>query len=316
MRKGFTVWLSVLGMLGFGIILSSFLAKDTAEADNVLSVVTSFNANYEITMPPIPNDLEFCMEKVPLDEWEVKERIEREMLSNTYWQSNTVLLIKRSGRFFDVMERILAEEGVPQDFKYLAVTESGLLQTVSPAGARGIWQFMPPTAKTYGLEVNDEVDERYHVEKSTRAACQYLKHAKEELGSWTLAAAAYNRGVNGILRDLKKQRVENYYDLYLNTETSRYIFRILAFKLIMENPRRYGFIITDEELYNPIEEQVVTVDKTIEDLAEYAQFHGTNYKTIKLLNPWLRSNSLTISEGQSYQITLPAHRRSPLPQNR
>ena len=224
-------------------ILSLFISA-TYFKDNLKSAFKSYgNDNlYRVYALKTPENISFCDEEVPLELLDVRERLDRELLVNTYWQSNMLLLIKRSYRFFPLIEKILKEEDVPQDFKYLAVIESGLENVRSPKGAKGIWQIMSGTAREYGLEVNKNVDERYNLELSTRAACKYLKKAKDKFGSWTLAAAAYNRGIMGISRNLSKQKVENYYDLLLGRETSRYIFRILAVKEIMENSNNYGFV--------------------------------------------------------------------------
>ena len=219
--------------------------------DNLKSAFKSYgNDNlYRVYALKTPENINFCDEEVPLEFLDIRERLDRELLVNTYWQSNMLLLIKRSYRFFPLIEKILKEEDVPQDFKYLAVIESGLENVRSPKGAKGIWQIMSGTAREYGLEVNKNVDERYNLELSTRAACKYLKKAKNKFGSWTLAAAAYNRGIMGISRNLSRQKVENYYDLLLGRETSRYIFRILAVKEIMENANNYGFIFQENDLY-------------------------------------------------------------------
>jgi membrane-bound lytic murein transglycosylase D len=303
MTSTLKISLSIVLLFCIGVVLSASKTGETQEQLETIS--TDFNARYHIAMPPIPDSIFLCGELVPQSNWEVKERLERELLSNTYWQSNTLLLLKRSGKYFPMMDRILAEEGVPLDYKYLAVAESGLTNAVSPAGARGVWQFMKSTGQSYGLTINNEIDERYHIEKATRAACTYLKHAKEKLGSWTLAAAAYNRGLSGVMRDLKNQQVETYYDLYMNTETSRYVFRLIAYKLIMENPASYGFSLSNEEYYDNIQTVNISVDTTIADLAEFAIQNGTNYKTIKVLNPWLRDDHLIIKPGNSVLIEVP-----------
>lgn len=252
--------------------------------------------NYQIVPVPIPNQLTFADEKVPLDRFEVKERLDRELLVNTYWQSNTMLILKRSKKFFEVIEPILAEHNIPSDFKYLAVTESGLLNVTSSAGAKGVWQFMPSSGKSYGLEINNSVDERYHLEKSTVAACLYIKEAYAKFGNWTLAAASYNRGMNGISNDLEKQLVNDYYDLHLNTETSRYILRILSFKTIIENPKSYGFQIEEKDFYSFQPTINIPIAESIPNISEYAQSLGTNYHVLKSLNPWIKTNSLEVTE--------------------
>ena len=298
-------WVAALVIVSAAAILFSSSGSKTDVKIVQDESVMSFTDAYRIAMPPFPDELQFCGEDVPLENWEVKERLEREVLSNTYWQSNMVLLLKRSGRYFPMIEKILEEEGVPADFKYLAVAESGLTQAVSSAGARGVWQFMKSSGTAYGLTISGEVDERYHVEKAARAACAYLKKAKAQLGSWTLAAAAYNRGLPGIRRDLANQQVSSYYQLYLNSETSRYVFRILAFKLIMSNPGEYGFQLDEEEYYQPIEVDLIEVDTTLVSLASFAKQNGTDYKTVKVLNPWLRDKRLTVKPGKTYHIKLP-----------
>jgi membrane-bound lytic murein transglycosylase D len=247
----------------------------------------------------------FANEVVPLHLADVRERLDREMVINKNLHSTTTLVIKRANRVFPIMEPILKKHGVPDDFKYLAVIESGLANVVSPAGARGVWQFMPNTAKEKGMEVTDFVDERYHLEKSTEAACMYLKQSKERFGSWTLAAAAYNAGNTGILNHMNFQGVNNYYDLLLTEETSRYVFRILALKEIMSHPETYGFKIPNNELYQTIETKSVMVDSSITDLAGFAKSQGINYKILKLHNPWLRDKKLENKTKKIYSIEIP-----------
>lgn len=250
-------------------------------------------------------DMDFSGEKVPTFLADVQERLDKEMITNRNYHTNTTLVIKRANKVFPIIEPILAQHGIPDDFKYLAVIESSLTNAVSPAGARGVWQFMPATAKEKGIEVSDEVDERYHLEKSTEAACKYLLYAKEKFGSWTLAAASYNGGIAGISNKLKEQQVENYYDLLLTEETSRYVFRILALKEIMKNHEKYGFSIPDEALYYPIPTQIVVVDSSITNLAQFAKSQGINYKILKIHNPWLRDKKLTNPSGKKYEIEIP-----------
>jgi len=253
----------------------------------------------------LPEVFFFSDEKVPLDAPDIRERFDKELLVNTYWQSNMMLLLKRANKWFPTIEAILKEEGVPEDFKYLAVIESGLENLRSPKGAKGFWQLMPGTAKEYGLEVNTNVDERYHIEKATRVACKYLIKAKKRFGSWTLAAASYNRGMYGTQRLLDRQLVDNYYDLLLNTETSRYVFRILAVKEIMSHPERYGFIFEDTDLYQPIPVKKVGWDIPIANIAEFAKEQGVNYKVLKIHNPWLIENHLNNKSRKYYEIELP-----------
>jgi membrane-bound lytic murein transglycosylase D len=270
---------------------------------------TAFNAHeeesYKVYALKLPSNLDFSEEAVPLDQPDIRERLDKELLVNTYWQSNMMLLLKRANKYFPTIEPILEEEGVPDDFKYLAVIESSLENIRSPKGAKGFWQIMPGTAKEYGLEVNSNVDERYHLEKSTRVACAYLKRAKERLGSWTLAAASYNRGMNGIDRLLSKQLSKSYYDLLLNSETSRYVFRILAVKEIMSNPRAYGFIFDAEDLYQPIPVRKIGLDTAIGNIAQFAKEQSINYKILKIHNPWLIQNHLNNRSRKFYEILIP-----------
>jgi membrane-bound lytic murein transglycosylase D len=254
---------------------------------------------------PFPDKIDFAGELAPLQIADVRERLDKELLINANLHATTQLIIKRANRVFPVMEPILKRYGVPDDFKYLAVIESGLVNVVSPAGARGIWQFMPETGKERGLEVNDIVDERYHLEKSTEAACKYLLAAKEKFGSWTLAAASYNGGFGGVNKQITFQGVNNYYDLLLTEETSRYVFRILALKEIMKNPALYNFSLMEEELYPVIPTKKVEVAESIPDLAVFAKEQGINYKVLKLHNQWLRDRKLTVAPGKKYTLEIP-----------
>lgn len=252
-----------------------------------------------------PTEVDFAGEKTPLQISDVRERLDRELLINANLDATTALIIKRANRVFPIIEPILAKYGVPDDFKYLAVIESGLVNAVSSAGARGVWQFMPETAKEKGMEVNDIVDERYHLEKSTEAACRYLLAAKEKFGSWTLAAASYNGGMNGITKRIEEQKVTNYYDLGLTEETSRYVFRILALKEIMRQPAKYGFNIYPSDLYTQIPTKKVAVDSSITDLTGFAIAQGINYKILKIHNPWLRDKKLVNPIKKRYEIEIP-----------
>ncbi|MGG7037067.1 MAG: lytic transglycosylase domain-containing protein [Flavobacterium sp.] len=252
-----------------------------------------------------PTAVDFAGESAPLKIIDVKERLDRELLINANLHATTILIIKRANRFFPVIEPILQKYGVPDDFKYLAVIESGLANVVSPSGASGFWQFMPDTAKEKGMEVNDFVDERYHLEKATESACQYLLKAKEKFGSWTMAAASYNRGMTGVAKKIEEQKVTDYYDLALTEETSRYVFRILALKEIMKNKDKYGFSIYHSDLYQPIPTKKVEVDSTINDLTGFAFSQGINYKILKLHNPWLRNSKLPNPTNKKYRIEIP-----------
>lgn len=251
-------------------------------------------------------DYWFAGERVPVENFDVRERLERELIINSYRHSTTILNLKNSARFFPVIEKILKENGIPDDFKYIAVAESDFRQATSPAGAKGIWQFMEGTAGDYGLEVRDEVDERLHLEKSTRAACEYLKKYREQFGNWTLTAAAYNMGARGLSKEMKNQKFNNYYDLNLNDETNRYVFRIVAIKEVLEHPEKFGFDLSQEELYPPLDNYaLVTVDTSIANLGDFAKQFGISYRMLKLYNPWLRDWSLPNPKGKTYDIKIP-----------
>ena len=273
-------------------------------------LITAFKVDregesYKVYALRLPESIDFAGEKTPLDAPDIQERLDKELLVNTYWQSNMMLLLKRANKYFPLIEEILEEEGIPSDFKYLAVIESGLENVRSPKGAKGFWQLMPATAKEYGLEVNTNVDERYHIEKATRVACKYLKKAKNRFGSWTLAAASYNRGMYGTNRLLDRQLVDSYYDLLLNSETGRYVFRILAVKEIMTNQERYGFVFNSEDLYNPIPVKKIGLDTAIANLAEFAKEKEINYKILKIHNPLLIENHLNNKSRKYYEISIP-----------
>jgi hypothetical protein len=252
----------------------------------------------------MPRDLNFAGEKVPQNDFSIRESLDREFITNKYWQSNALLLFKRANRWFPIIEPILKQYGVPDDFKYLAIAESNLTNAVSPMDAVGFWQIMEPTAKSLGLEVSDQVDERYHVQKSTEAACKYILKAYSRFKNWTLAAAAYNLGVGGLELQLKKQQVTSYYDLLLNEETGRYIYRVLAIKNIHKNPKHYGFEISQRDLYPFIPTTRIVIDYSISDLASFAKSKGYNYKILKIFNPWLRQNYLKLDE-KKYTLLFP-----------
>lgn len=300
----------ITGVLaGVVLMLAAKNAESSEDAGHNKAYSRYFNEHYRIFSIHIPDSISFAGERMPLEIADVRERLDRELLVNTYWQSQTLLLIKRANRWFPVIEPILKEEGVPDDFKYLAVAESGLTDIVSPAGATGFWQFMNGTGKDYGLEIREGVDERYHVEKATRAACAYLRDAKEHYGTWTLAAAAYNYGQRNVDRQLERQQAEGYYELLLNEETARYVFRISAIKEILTHPAQYGFHFRPQDLYSPYETERIEVDSSITDLPAFAAEFGMDYKTLKILNPWLRDSDFENRKGQSYLISI--HKRIP-----
>ncbi len=284
-----------------------FLAFFFIKAVNTNSIQTVKNTaeNYKIKALKLPANLNLAGEPVPIEMPDIKERMDRELLVNTYWQSNGLLLIKRAHKYFPIIEPLLKKYGIPDDFKYLAVAESGLMNNSSPAGAAGFWHFLRSSGKEYGLEVNKNVDERYHLEKATKVAADYLKKAKDRFGSWTLATAAYNAGSARIANKLKIQEVDNFYDVLLNIETSRYVFRILALKEILSNPRKYGFEFDEKDMYVHPKFTTVKVDTAIANIASFAKQFNANYKELKLLNPWLRENKLNNKSRKLYHIKIP-----------
>ncbi|MDP4268029.1 MAG: lytic transglycosylase domain-containing protein [Bacteroidota bacterium] len=265
----------------------------------------AFYKGYKIFAVEIPDKLDFAGENVPLNNYYVREALDRELLLNTYFQSQTLLMFKRANRWFPFIEPILKKNGIPDDFKYLALIESTFANNFSSSGAGGYWQFMKETGKRYGLEVTEEVDERFNVEKATEAACKYLKELYNINKSWTLAAASYNVGEASLSKSIKTQRTLNYYDLYLNQETSRYIFRILSAKLIISNPRNYGYYLRKKDLYPPIPTVFVNIDSSISDLPGFAIKYKISYRILKELNPWLRKTNLPNPSKKRYNILIP-----------
>ena len=247
----------------------------------------------------------FAGEEIPSDNFDLMERLDREILVNSYWHSNTIQTMKLANRYFPVMDKVLAENGVPLDFKYLAVAESGLRNVSSPAAAKGIWQFRKLAAKEWGLEVNDQVDERYHLEKATEAACKYLKRLHSRFGNWANAAAAYNVGPTKFSKLLKAQGEAHYYDLNINQETSRYFFRLAAIKEIFENPQSYGFYLEAQDKYKPLDDYYeVVVDKSVPSWSEFSKKYGVSYRMLKIYNPWLRDTDLTVIKN-TYKVKIP-----------
>lgn len=296
------IWLNIglTGALLLVLLMSSQSSKllTGAEPARVLpQVVKSMDLN---------RNFDFAGEQVPLDNFDARERLDRELTVNTYWQSSTILSMKSTVRYFPTIERILREEGVPEDLKYLAVAESSLRNAVSSAGAKGIWQFMRETGKGYGLEVTEEIDERYHLEKATRAAANYLRDYYKRFGSWTLAAAAYNMGGPRLGSEMEKQRAQNYYELNLNEETARYVFRIIAIKEILSRPRDFGFYLEDEDFYPALNKfHTVTVNGAVPNWGDFARENGTNYRMLKIYNPWLISDKLINSAKKTYELKIP-----------
>jgi membrane-bound lytic murein transglycosylase D len=291
-------WIKKTGIIALIVLASGILIYAT-------STETKNKITHEGSAQYFPVNTDFAGEQTPLQISDVRERLDRELLVNANLDATTLLVIKRANRAFPIIEPILKKYNVPEDFKYLAVIESNLLNAVSPAGAKGVWQFMPETARQIGMEVNDVVDERYSLEKSTEAACKYFLNAKAKFGSWTLAAASYNGGVSGVSRQIEMQKVFNYYDLMLVEETSRYVFRILALKEIMKSPAKYGFVINPDELYVNLPVKKLEIDSSITDLADFAKKQGINYKILKIHNPWLRDKKLVNISGKKYQIEIP-----------
>ncbi len=261
---------------------------------------------YQVGSFELPDTFYFAGERMPLEYFDVREGLDREMLISAYRHSATITVIKRANRYFPVIEKILAEQGLPDDLKYLAVAESDLSNAVSPAGATGFWQIMQATGSEQGMEINQEVDERYHLEKSTLFACNYLRKAYGKYGNWTLAAASYNAGNNGLDEQIGIQKETDYYDLLLNEETARYIYRIASYKLIFTDPGRYGINMVESDLYPEIPYEEVKVDGAVDSFEQMAKQYGTNYKMLKFLNPWLRKPFLTNKQGREYIIRVPA----------
>ena len=300
--EGFLLFLTIaLAVVGvFTIFTYSAGTKTTNKSNNI----PPKNNTYSVKAIKSPSSASFAGEYLPLENFDVRESLDKEIHKVCFWHSETFLYIKRANRFFPVIEQILRKNNVPDDFKYLALAESGLENVTSPAGAKGYWQILKGTGKKYNLEINSEVDERYHIEKSTQAACNYLKRVHRKYGNWTMAAAAYNLGEGNLDKQIAKQHQTSYYDLLLNSETARYVYRTTAIKLILEDPEYYGFYIDSEDLYKPFEYNIVILDSTVTNFAVYAEKNKINYKTLKILNPWLRDNKLTNS-GKKYEIKIP-----------
>ena len=291
--------LSVLAIVGEILICAS----SREDSEEVLQ--RAISNNYRIYSPILPDTLSFAGEKVPLSTYYVHEGLDLEVITNMYRHSSTMLYFKRANRYFPIIEPILKKNGIPSDFKYLCVIESGLTNATSPAKAQGFWQFIPSTGANYGLTVNDEIDMRNNLTASTEAACKYIRSLYNKFHSWTAAAAAYNCGENGLARRISKQSTDNYYDLWLNSETSRYVYRILAMKLIMQNPQKYGFHLRQCDLYPPIPTRAATLSGQNVDLYEFARSNGTSYKMLRMLNPWIQTDVLKNKSNQKYMVQLP-----------
>ena len=295
-NKFYKYAISFLALLGF-IQIFTFSTK-------VINTIFENQTFYAAKPHKIKSTYNFCGEFVPIGSKDIKERLDREILKNPYWHSEMLIYYKRMGKYFPIIEPILKKNNIPEDFKYLAVIESGLSNTVSPAGAKGFWQIMEKTAREYGLEVNKEVDERYHLIKATEAACKYLNASFKKFNSWTLVAASYNMGMGGVSKRLKQQKVNNYYDLLLNTETSRYVFRIIAIKDILNNPVNYGFNLRSHNKYKQDNFKLITNDSTITSLTDFSIENNINYKILKLGNPWLLKKKLTNTKRKKYTFKI------------
>lgn len=311
-----------LSLLSF-VLVCSYIKYDSERAKHApqISKQQPNYAFYKVDNPPageyagylnaisldLPKELLFAGERVPLEIPDVRERLDRELHINTYWHSSTIFLIKHAHRWLPQISEILAENGIPDDFKYLTAIEGGFVNAVSPADAVGFWQILKSSGRENGLEITKEVDERYDPLKATEAACKYLKKAYAKFGNWTNVAASYNRGMAGLQRAIDDQKVDSYYDLLLNDETSRYVFRILAIKEIIEHPAKYGFDIEKRHLYNPENLRYVEVDHDIKDLVEFAKEQGINYKLLKRHNPWLRDDHLDVDRKKTYKIAIPVN---------
>ncbi|MEO6132207.1 MAG: lytic transglycosylase domain-containing protein [Saprospiraceae bacterium] len=304
MEKKMYIFTSMLAGFFCLLIFSSFYNEDHKKEELMLpdtgagiQHIIAFNLNKRFA---------FADEEIPSDNFDAVERLDRELLINTYTHATTLLNIKTANRYFPVIEAILKQHGIPEDFKYLSVAESNLRMATSPSGAKGLWQFMESAGTAYGLEISPDVDERYNVEKSTEAACKFILYLKRKFGTWTMAAAAYNMGEGAISKRMEDQKANNYYDLNLNEETSRYVFRIIAIKEIMQDPTKYGFFVEDEQLYAPFQKfSTLIITESIPNLASLAQQYGTSYRMLKVFNPWLISSSLSNKSGKKYEIRVP-----------
>jgi membrane-bound lytic murein transglycosylase D len=298
--------------LGLGILLGvtfvAGLAFDKDDKDAPVEVQEDGRLQYKWYSTALPKQMSFAGEKVPLDRWEVKERLDREILMNYYMHGSTLYILKLSTRVFPMIEKQLKANGLPDDFKYLCVAESSLQNPTSPAGAVGYWQFMRETGTRYGLEITDEVDERYDLEKATNAACRYLTDAYKKFGNWTAAAASYNCGMGGFSNQSSFQMSGNYYDLLLPEETNRYVFRILALKHLLGNAPKFGYIVPESDAYQPVPTRTMSITESVPNLAQFAMDQGTTYKMLKILNPWMRDRKLTVKAGKSYTVQLPVNK--------
>jgi len=304
-----TMFRKILFISGFLILVIVGALTFICALDHKRDPDREYNALFyrhtKIFAPEIPEKVNFSGESVPLDLIYVREAFEREIFATTFMHSSSLMMFKRAHRWFPVIEPILKKNGIPDDFKFLALAESNLLNTVSPAGAEGYWQIMKATGQKHGLEINDNIDERYNMVKATEAACDYFRTAYSGFRNWTLVAASYNRGMDGLDRALEKQQVASYYDLFLNDETSRYLYRILAIKEVYNHPVKYGFYLRESDFYQPFSCKQITVDTPIENLPAFAKRQGINYRILREMNPWIQSYTLPNKTHKQYIFLIP-----------
>ena len=296
---------SICGAIAGAALLATFAFDKSDPGNDLLEVRGEGRLQYKWYAPELPKNIAFAGEAAPLDRWEVRERLDRELLMNYYMHGSLLYILKLSTRYFPQIEARLKANGIPDDFKYLCVAESSLQHQTSAAGAQSFWQFLGGTGEQYGLEIDNDVDERYNVDKATDAACKYFRQAYEKFGSWTAAAASYNCGMGGYSSQASFQGSMNFYDLVFPEETNRYIFRILALKYLISGAKNMGYILQPQDTYKPFRTRAVTVTESIPNLADWAKAQGTSYKYLKLLNPWLRARSLAVKAGRSYEIAVP-----------
>lgn len=306
MKKLLTIGAIVVVLLAISLIGSWYSQSQVDSMDISTNITNQGENDFDNARSiPLPEHIEFAGEEVPLNDQDVRERLDRELHINTYWHTNTILMIKRANRWLPMISEELAKDSIPDDFKYIVAIETNFKNDTSPRGAVGFWQFVKDAAIEKGLEVNSEVDERYDPVKATKAAADYLKHAHEKFGNWTMAAASYNRGVTGMIKAIEHQKERDYYKLMLNEETSRYVFRILAAKMVLENPEKHGFKIKPDHLYQPFVTHGVEVTESIPNLVDWSQEHDITFRQLKRYNPWLQSDRLIIRNGKTYIIQLP-----------
>jgi membrane-bound lytic murein transglycosylase D len=300
-KRVITVFAAIISIIIIIASAQAFRGFGTQKEAHPLS-----EGDYSVKSFKLPDVVTFAGEKMPLENFDTKESLEREILISAYRHSSTILIIKRATRYLPMIEKILKQNNIPDDFKYLAAAESDYTNMISPVGATGFWQIMPDTGKEEGLEINQVVDERYHIEKSTQFACDFFRKSYEKFGNWTLAAASYNGGRARMEEQIAIQHQHNYYDLLLSEETARFLFRVVAYKLIITDPANYGFDLDKDDLYPELKYFEVKVDSSISDISAFAEKFGTNYKMLKFLNPWLRKPYLTPKPNKEYIIKIPA----------